>query len=145
MTTSPTLNQTSTTMTVAAVETVAVAVADQDRALSFYTDTLGLELRMDASYGPGQRWVTVAPRGARTSIALVRAQDGQRTGPQAAIRLATPDAAAAHTHLLALGFDVDPDVLRWPGVPAMFSLRDPDGNALVLVENTDCGDSAEQA
>ncbi|MEO6998584.1 MAG: hypothetical protein ABI112_10915 [Terracoccus sp.] len=26
------------------------------------------------------------------------------------------------------GVDVD-DILRWPGVPAMFAFRDPDGNA----------------
>ena len=29
--------------------------------------------------------------------------------------------------------DVDPEVLRWPGVPQMFSFRDPDGNTLYLV------------
>jgi hypothetical protein len=26
------------------------------------------------------------------------------------------------------------EVLRWPGVPAMFALRDPDGNGLEIVE-----------
>jgi hypothetical protein len=31
------------------------------------------------------------------------------------------------------GADVG-ELLRWPGVPAMFSLRDPDGNGLEIVE-----------
>ena len=35
--------------------------------------------------------------------------------------------------VLAAGVDVD-DILRWPGVPAMFAFRDPDGNAFSLTE-----------
>ena len=39
---------------------VTVYVSDQDRALSFYTDNLGLEKRVDYS-GPEGRFLTVAP------------------------------------------------------------------------------------
>lgn len=42
---------------------VTVLVRDQDEALRFYTETLGLEKRADVSFGPGMRWLTVAPRG----------------------------------------------------------------------------------
>jgi hypothetical protein len=31
------------------------------------------------------------------------------------------------------GVDTDP-LLRWPGVPLMFVLRDPDGNQLKIME-----------
>jgi hypothetical protein len=48
--------------------------------------------------------------------------------------LTTEDAEADHADLRARGVDVDPEVLRWPGVPAMFSFRDPDGNVLFVVE-----------
>jgi catechol 2,3-dioxygenase-like lactoylglutathione lyase family enzyme len=34
---------------------------------------------------------------------------------------------------LARGVDID-DVIRWPGVPAMFAFRDPDGNGFELIE-----------
>jgi hypothetical protein len=27
------------------------------------------------------------------------------------------------------------ELLRWPGVPAMFAFRDPDGNGLEMVED----------
>jgi catechol 2,3-dioxygenase-like lactoylglutathione lyase family enzyme len=37
-------------------------VRDQDEALSFYRDVLGLEVRMDMPFGEG-RWVTLAPSG----------------------------------------------------------------------------------
>ena len=39
-----------------------VPVSDQDRAIEFYTETLGFELRGDTPYGENDRWVEVAPR-----------------------------------------------------------------------------------
>ena len=116
------------------VSTVAIPVADQDRALAFYTDTLGFEIRMDANYGQGERWIEVGPSGAATSIALVPAREGTAAGVDTGIRFSTGDATADHADLLAGGVDVDPEVLRWPGVPPMFVLRDLDGNRLVVVE-----------
>ncbi|WP_069387262.1 VOC family protein [Cellulosimicrobium cellulans] len=114
------------------VHTVAVPVTDQDRALAFYTGTLSLEVRMDGELQEGFRWIEVAPPGATTSLALVRA-DGRPTGVDTGIRLLTSDAAADHEALVAAGADVD-ELLRWEGVPPMFSLRDVDGNALYVME-----------
>jgi catechol 2,3-dioxygenase-like lactoylglutathione lyase family enzyme len=116
------------------VHTVGIPVSDQDRGLAFYTGKLGFEVRMDADFGPGQRWIEVAPPGAATSLALVPASEQAPSGVDTGIRFATGDAAADHADLLAQGVDVDPKVLRWPGVPPMFVLRDPDGNRLVVVE-----------
>jgi predicted enzyme related to lactoylglutathione lyase len=44
---------------------VTILVRDQDEALQFYTEKLGLEKRDDISFGPGARWLTVAPQGQR--------------------------------------------------------------------------------
>jgi len=115
------------------VRTVAVPVRDQQRALEFYGGALGFEIRMDSPF-PGGRWIEVAAPGATTSIALAAAQEGTATGVDTGIRFTTADAGADHTALTAAGVDVDPDVLRFPGVPPMFSLRDPDGNTLYVVE-----------
>lgn len=41
---------------------VTILVRDQDEALRFYTEKLGLEKRTDAVFGPGARWLTVAPK-----------------------------------------------------------------------------------
>ena len=49
------------------------------------------------------------------------------------IRFTTDNAEAAHAALLAGGVDVD-EILRWPGVPAMFAFRDPEGNAFSITE-----------
>jgi catechol 2,3-dioxygenase-like lactoylglutathione lyase family enzyme len=112
------------------VTAVAVPVRDQDAALAFYDDTLGFEKCLDAPFGDG-RWVTVAPAGASTSIALVA---GDSAGVDTGIRLGTTDAAADQANLRATGVDVDQELLRYPGVPPMFTFRDADGNTLVVVE-----------
>src|SRR5439155_766446 len=109
------------------IATVAVPVADTERALGFYVGTLGFEVRLDAPFGDGQRWVEVAPAGATVTIAL--APPGEvATGVDTGIRLLTADADADHADLVATGVAVDPEVMRWPGVPPMFGLADPDGN-----------------
>jgi catechol 2,3-dioxygenase-like lactoylglutathione lyase family enzyme len=112
--------------------TIGIPVRDQDRALGFYVDKLGFEKRMDVPYGQGERWLEVAPTGAATTIALMRARDGAPAGIDTQVRLTTDDARANHADLLAQGVDVDADVIPYP-VP-MFSFRDPDGNRLVIVE-----------
>jgi catechol 2,3-dioxygenase-like lactoylglutathione lyase family enzyme len=109
------------------VGTVGVPVTDQDRAVEFYVGKLGFEKRRDVPFGAG-RWIEVAPPGSATTIALVPA------GVPAGIRLMTEDADGDHAGLRARGVDTDPEVLRMPEAPAMFTLRDPDGNSLILVE-----------
>jgi catechol 2,3-dioxygenase-like lactoylglutathione lyase family enzyme len=127
-----TMTDTETSLHITQVGTVGVPVKDQDRALEFYLDKLGFEKRMDVPYGEGERWVEVAPSGAATTIALVRARAGEPTGIDTQVRLTTKDAEADHADLRASGVDADPEIIRHP-VP-MFVLRDPDGNQLRIVE-----------
>ena len=119
---------------VSAVATVAVPITDPDRAIDFYVGTLGFEKRMDAEFGTGLRWIEVAPPGAQTTIALAPSTDHVPAGADTGIRLSTGDAAADHADLRERGVDTDPEVMRWPGVPPMFSFRDQDGNTLYIVE-----------
>ena len=123
-----------TTSGITQVATVAVHVADQDRSLKFYIDSLGFEIRRDVPFGDGNRWIEVAPPGGATSVAVL-ADPGGMAGVDTGIRLATTDADADHARLTALGADVASEVMRWPGVPAMFVLRDTDGNTLYIVES----------
>jgi catechol 2,3-dioxygenase-like lactoylglutathione lyase family enzyme len=116
------------------VRTVGVPVNDQDRALAFYVETLGFETRLDVPLDPGRRWVEVAPPGATTSIALVAAHEGVPAGVETGIRLVTRNAQADHDALGSHGVSTG-EVLRWDGVPPMFTFRDPDGNGLEIVED----------
>ena len=126
------MSETKTSTHITQVGTIGVPVSDQDRALAFYVGKLGFEKRMDAPYGKGERWVEVAPPGATTTIALVRAREGVPTGIDTQVRLATKDAEADHAALRAQGIDADADVMPYP-VP-MFVFRDADGNRLIIVE-----------
>jgi catechol 2,3-dioxygenase-like lactoylglutathione lyase family enzyme len=114
--------------------TVAVPVTDQDRALEFYVVKLGFEKRRDLPFGPG-RWIEVAPPGATTTIALVpESMRPPGAGIDTGIRLVTEDAEADHANLRAGGVDADPEIMRMDPAPPMFTLRDPDGNRLVIGE-----------
>jgi catechol 2,3-dioxygenase-like lactoylglutathione lyase family enzyme len=111
------------------IGTVIVPVADQDAALAFYTGTLGFEVRLDAPF-PGGRWLEVGLPGAETTLALV-------PGGRMEVSLASDDAAADHAALLGAGADADPELIEMgPGVPPMFTFRDPDGNPFRVVERS---------
>ena len=115
---------------------VALTVADTDRSIDFYVDTLGFEKVVDVPMGPDMRWVEVALPGAATTIALAPPPEGQSAGgSQTGICLDTTDVDADHAALKAAGIDVDGEVTRFGGsVPPMFWLRDPDGNSLIVVQ-----------
>ena len=118
------------------VATVIIPVAEQDRAIEFYTEKLGLEKRVDMPFGDKYRWVEVAPAGQETTIALAPPPPGGSTGNrETGISLQTDDIDAYHAELKANGVDVDAEVSRMGDpVPPMFWLRDPEGNTLLVVQ-----------
>jgi catechol 2,3-dioxygenase-like lactoylglutathione lyase family enzyme len=115
---------------------VCIPCTDQDKAVAFYTDTLGFEKRADVPFGNGYRWVEVAPAGGETTIAIVPPPPGKPTGDvETGIGLQTHDVDALHAELRDAGVDVDAEVSRMGDpVPPMFWLRDPDNNTLMVVE-----------
>jgi len=123
-------------LNIAQVGRVCVTVADTDRAIDFYVDTLGFEKVVDTEMGEGMRWVEVAVAGTPTTIALAPPPQGSEAGGvQTGICLDTSDIDADHAALKAAGADVDDEVTRWGGpVPPMFWVRDPDRNSLIVVQ-----------
>jgi catechol 2,3-dioxygenase-like lactoylglutathione lyase family enzyme len=73
--------------TITDIGTVGIPVSDQDKAVEFFTGTLGFEKRLDARMGESFRWVTVAAPGASTSVALIARPD---TGADTGIRFLVP-------------------------------------------------------
>ena len=127
----------STTKTaISKIGTVCIPVSDQERAIAFYTETLGFEMRADAPFGDGYRWVEVAPSGAETTIAIVPPPPGQPTGGmQTGITLQTTAIDDLRDELAAAGVDIDADVSRMGDpVPPLCWFRDPDANVLMLVD-----------
>ncbi|WP_205687331.1 VOC family protein [Cellulomonas endophytica] len=113
------------------IQSVSVEVQDQDGALAFYRDVLGFEVRADVEVWPGARWLEVAPPGSPIGVALLTRASGLPIG----VRYRTEDAAAAHATLTDAGAAPD-EYLVTDFAPPMFTLADPAGSTLVLVEDT---------
>jgi catechol 2,3-dioxygenase-like lactoylglutathione lyase family enzyme len=129
----------STTSTrISKVGVVVVPVSDQERALAFYVGKLGLEKGTDVSMGDQYRWLEVGPASGETKIAIVTPPPGKPgPGVETGIALNTDDIDAYHAQLKAQGVDVDDEVSRHGDpVPPMFWFRDPDGNALFVVQDS---------
>jgi predicted enzyme related to lactoylglutathione lyase len=118
---------------------VTVYVSDQSRALTFYTDQLGLEKRIDAQ-GPEGRFLTVAPEHASVEIVLWPTDSGLASHGEVDPGALVPGPVFIESDDLAKDFEV----LRSRGVifveaeptPYPFGLRvaalDPDGNRVEL-------------
>jgi catechol 2,3-dioxygenase-like lactoylglutathione lyase family enzyme len=110
-------------------------VADQDKALDFYTNVLGLEKHVDSPTPDGPRFLTVGVRGQDFQLVLWpgtrgHAQPAQGRVP-ATCTIETPDIRAAFEALKARGLRFETDVVEYPwGSVALF--EDPDGNRLQL-------------
>ena len=102
---------------------------------SLFEEQLRQQAALDAELAEGFRWIEVAPPGSAVSVAIVAASGALRAGVDTGIRFVTTDAAAQHASMTGAGVDVG-ELLRWPGVPAMFEFRDPDGNEWLLQEVT---------
>lgn len=127
---------TSTDTTISNIGVAMFVVSDQDAARAFYTDKLGFELRADVPYGEhGEgRWLEVAPPGSSARLALNPPMGGAQPGGSS-IGVESADVASEHARLSAIGgIDVDQEIMRTPGAPTMFMLRDPDGNHIAVVE-----------
>ncbi len=114
------------------IRTVSIPVDDQDAALRFYVDTLGFTTLRDNPTPKGGRWIELAPGDDDVIVTIEPAAPGVARGA-IGIRFTTDDAEAARAQLQTAGVDTD-EILRWPGVPAMFAFRDPDGNAFSITE-----------
>ena len=114
---------------------VIVPVADQDKAIAFYTSKLGFSVVADVPFGEGDRWVEVAPPGGGAAIALTPPQGDYQPGRMAGIALESSDPRADHAELKENGVDVDEELLGGDGtVPLLFFFRDQDANHLMLVQ-----------
>ncbi len=77
------------------------------------------------------------PPSGGTGIALAPPREGDPVGIQTGISLTTSNIETTHVSLREQGVDVDAEISRLGDpVPPMFWLRDPDGNTLLIVEQS---------
>lgn len=67
-----------------------IYVLDQDSAYDFYINKLGFEVRTDAQFGPGMRWLTVGPKDQKDmEIILMPVTEGMSLNKEQAEQLTT--------------------------------------------------------
>jgi catechol 2,3-dioxygenase-like lactoylglutathione lyase family enzyme len=119
------------------VPLIGIFVNNQEAALDFYTDELGLELIQDEPYGEDARWITVSPAESGIRIVLKKAEKeyekamvGNSDGAPV-LTLSTDDVHAAYEQLRERGVRLLGEPYRYPwGIGAL--LLDQDGSPILL-------------
>lgn len=117
------------------VDVVSVYVNDQDAALEFYVDKLGMEKLHDEPMGPDARWVQVRPKGAETSMVLVKGFGDwtpEKVGGLQPNTLWSDDAAATVEELRTKGVEVTQEPIPQPWGMTEVRFKDPDGNEFLV-------------
>jgi len=121
--------------TVSNIGVAMFTVADQDAALAFYTEKLGWEVRGDDRFGENDemRWLEVAPPGSTARLALNPPMRDEPGG--SGIGVETPDMQAEYERLSSTdGVTITTPPMDMGGAPPMFSIADPDGNHIWIVQ-----------
>ena len=111
---------------------VHLVVRDMDKAKAFYTNVLGFEATQDITWDG--RGVFVVPPGGGTYIALVTASDEIKPGI-GKMFLSTPDVEAAYNEIKAKGVKPNSEIMPYPPGGRFFSVNDPDGNFLFILQS----------
>ena len=114
------------------IKFISIAVRDQEKALTFWTKKIGLQVATDQPMGNGQRWIELKIPGAQTGLALFTPPGQEhRVGTFQGISFVVEDVEKAYRQLSERGgeFPQPPKKETW-GVSAVF--KDDDGNSFVI-------------
>lgn len=128
-----------------------VIVSDQQKAVEFYTQKLGFELKTDMFFDSSNssnsgaiRWIEVAPKKSRSTISLMVANaqllssEGEieaakkGIGTETGIWFYSDDIQSTYVELKKKGVDITaPEKQEWGGIMSKF--KDQDGNSYSLI------------
>ena len=114
------------------IKFVGIPVRDQDVALKFYTEAIGMKVMTDQPFTPKQRWIELMIPGADTGVALFTPEGHEkRIGEHQSISFWCEDVFATAKGMKERGvvFTQEPKTESW-GSAGIF--KDPDGNQFVL-------------
>ena len=114
------------------IKFVSIPVADQNRALDFYTEKLGFTIITDQPFDEKQRWIELRVPKAETRVVLFTAEgEEKRIGAMMNMSYECDNIDKTYEELSKRGveFDGPPKKMPW-GTFVMF--KDPDGNGFVL-------------
>jgi predicted enzyme related to lactoylglutathione lyase len=117
------------------IKFVSIPVADQNRALDFYTEKLGFTIITDQPFDEKQRWIELRVPKAETRVVLFTMEgDEKRVGSIMPMAFACEDVEQSYKEMSARGVEFmgPPQKQHW-GSYAMF--KDSEGNRFVLSED----------
>ena len=119
-----------------------VMVSNQNLAIDFYVNKLGLQKKVDMEFGP-MRWIEIAPKNSESTISLMEpstkfmqpeaVEMAKRTiGTPTGLWFYTNDIQGTFAELKAKGVDISqPEKQEWGGT--MSTIKDQDGNEYQLI------------
>ena len=114
------------------IKFLGVPVADQDRALSFYTEKLGFRILTDQAFNDKQRWIELSIPGAQTGITLFTPEGQEdRAGSFLNTSWEVDDIDSTFTELTKRGvvFSGPPEKQPWG---SFLRMTDSEGNTIIL-------------
>lgn len=123
-------------MTLRRISFQSVPVADQDRALAFWRDVMGMEVQLDAPYQEGWRWIFLGIPGSDSRITFAKPDEivAKEGVPVLALVCDDVDADCARWQEAGVTIEGGPDDAPWAEGVRWALIRDSEGN-LVFVES----------
>lgn len=121
-----------TTETKMQVSQISIPIVDQERALKFYTETLGFTKVLDVDFGGPQRWIELSsPDGGAKIVLFTPEGHEDLVGRFSNIMFHTSDLQARYEELKAKGveFTVPPTKEHW-GTYCIY--KDSEGNTFLI-------------
>ena len=119
-------------------------VSDQAQAVKFYTEKIGLDIRLNVPFYGG-KWIEVAPKDSESTLSIMepnsqmmskdeleiaRKNIGRNTG----VWFFTSDIHSTYEELKSKGIDITkPEKQEWGGI--MSTIKDLDGNIFTLLSS----------
>jgi lactoylglutathione lyase len=124
---------------------IVVIVSDQQKAMEFYSQKLGFEIKTDTSF-VGIRWIEVGPKHSQSTISLMlpnvqmMSSEGvveaakKGIGTETGIWFYSDDMQSTYEELKNKGVEITPpEKQEWGGI--MSKLKDQDGNSYSIISS----------